>query len=110
MVTGTSKKSINNPGFVALPLTVMYNVNKRVLSLSMRPISLLIWCQIDQMNVASFRKPDPRITIWHHEACRVMTTVDREERSFSITSSHSFLLSIKFRFLFKKTQISFLLR
>ena len=33
-------------------------------------------------------KSVPRITDWHHEACRVMTIGDHEGRIFSIPSSH----------------------
>ena len=33
-------------------------------------------------------KSVPRITDWHHEACRVMTNGDREGRIFPIPSSH----------------------
>ena len=30
----------------------------------------------------------PRIAVWHHEACRVMTSGDPEGRIFSILPSH----------------------
>ena len=33
-------------------------------------------------------KSVPRITVWHHEACRVMTNGDPEGRIFSILPSH----------------------
>ena len=29
-----------------------------------------------------YKKPVPRITVWHHEACRVMTNGDPEGRIF----------------------------
>ena len=48
-------------------------------------------------------KSDPRITVWHHEACRVMTNSDHEERIF-LSHLHTnnglvFLLTIKYRIL-----------
>ena len=51
-------------------------------------------------------KSVPRITIWHHEACRVMTNGDPEGRIF-ITHPHTnngffFLLTIKYCILYWK--------
>ena len=33
-------------------------------------------------------KDDPRITVWHHEACSVMANCDQEGQIFQIPSSH----------------------
>ena len=33
-------------------------------------------------------KSVPRFTVWHHEACRVMTNGDPEGRIFSVLPSH----------------------
>ena len=47
-------------------------------------------------------KSVPRITVWHHEACRVMTNADHEGRIF-LSYSHTsngffFLLTAVFEF------------
>ena len=48
----------------------------------------------------------PRITVWHHEACRVMTNGDREEQIF-LSYPHPnngffFLLTTKYLILYWK--------
>ena len=47
-------------------------------------------------------KSVPRITVWHHEACRVMTNGDHEGRIFLShphTNNIFYLLTIKYRIL-----------
>ena len=48
-------------------------------------------------------KSVPRITVWHHEACRVMTNGDREGRIFlshpQTNNILFYLLTIKYRIL-----------
>ena len=51
-------------------------------------------------------KSIPRIAVWHHEACRVMTNGDPEGRIF-LSYSHTknglfFLLTIRYHILFFK--------
>ena len=43
-------------------------------------------------------KPVPRIAVWHHEACRVMTNNDLEGQIFHTNNGFFFLLTL---FLFK---------
>ena len=46
--------------------------------------------RIDHEREGTIEKSVPRITDWHHEACRAMTNGDREGRIFpSYPSSHS---------------------
>ena len=49
-------------------------------------------------------KPVPRIAVWHHEACRVMTNGDPKGRNFlsypHMNNGFFFLLTIVFIYLF----------
>ena len=54
----------------------------------------LIWFKCGTLSIhheceGAIEKSIPRITNWHHEACRVMTISDHEGQIFSIPTSHS---------------------